>query len=338
MRIESRPILNAKARLTASLLSLRNDMLKYVLFATIRGVKPRAQAKRIREMALRHLAKPIGFRGRQERMVVERMNRESKYGMDLPLVLLFSSISLDLYRELKKHPEADPMTKEGRRRRSEIAFDRLDGDLQETRTKGITDVARHFEAEIREVTSEDVLRINRRREVPEVFYLASWHGDCAEDHLDAQGKLYIDREWKTWVKDKEIRKEINIYVSKYQVGRLQSIMNRPTWLFTRPNCRHYFDSVPTSEVLSGKSWEEMLTDRDMKHEVGLRGMQNIFHSTEKGWYTRENVESIIRQYEERLEAHLAMFDADPDNATIRRAIAKDKALIRKWKGFLSRNW
>ena len=65
-------------------------------------------------------------------------------------------------------------------------------------------------------------------------------------------------------------------------------------------------------------------------------MKTIFHRTDAGWYTPQNVEAIIRQYEERLSALIAMSEADPRNRDIDRAIVKTKELIRKWKGFRSR--
>lgn len=334
MRIDTSRIVKSKERLTASLLSLRNEMLAYVLKATICGARPRVQARKLKDMALKHLAKPIG--GLTEREMEEaRKAGGRKYGVDSGLLFFFAGLSTDLYRELKGTPGN---SREGRSKRSETAFRVLNEALGESRTQGVTNPANGFEATMKELTLEDSFRINRRKPEPEVFYLCSWHGDCAEDHLPYQGNLYVDRQWKTWVTDRETRKEINIYIAKYKVRAMQKIMHRPVWLITRPNCRHYFDSITTKEVLSGKPWGEMLEERGMRHEIGLRGMQNIFHRTDKGWYTEDNVRSIVRAYEERLEAHVKMYEADPTNDLIKRAIMKDKALIRKWRDYLSRNF
>ena len=30
-----------------------------------------------------------------------------------------------------------------------------------------------------------------------IFYMAAYFGDCAKDHVDYQGKIYYDKDWKS---------------------------------------------------------------------------------------------------------------------------------------------
>lgn len=331
-------IVSFKGEVTKSLLSLRDEMMAYVLFASKWGVSAKAQAKKLRKMAV-GMAKSLLPTAKDEDPLRNEMAKvaegKGRYGLCLPLLAFMVSLSTYISKELGK---GNVGSKEARNARSEKAYSFLDKASAKARTVGVTEPANSFETSAKEVVTADTLSVNRHRKVPIVFYLCSWHGDCAKDHESLQGRIYIDDRWKGYIREKGQRKEVNIYIAKWHIRTLQKAMRRPTWLITRPNCRHYVEGIPTSEVLSGKPWEEMLEERGMRHKTGPRGgNQTLFHPASKGWYTRENIEAIIRQYEERLALHVRMFEADPDNKSIERDIAKDKILIKKWKGFLSRS-
>ena len=168
-----------------------------------------------------------------------------------------------------------------------------------------------------------------------VFYLCSWHGDCAEDHVDWQGKLYYDRFWRRHVKDKETQERVLGFIEANKMMSLQWVTNKPVWLITRPNCRHYFEQVTIKEALS-KDADELLDERGMKRQYGERGTnQTIRHSTQEGWYNRENVLNIIQKYKERLALHQRMYEIQPSE-TLKGYMEKDKRLIKKWRYMLGK--
>lgn len=168
-----------------------------------------------------------------------------------------------------------------------------------------------------------------------IFYLCSKHMDCAEDHEAWQGRLYYDRFWRRYVKDEKAREKILAFISDNELNSLQWVLNRPVWMITRPNCRHYLTRISASEVMSGASVDELLQDHDMIHAVGKRDDgQTLRHSTKADWYTKENAKAIIRKYEERLEYHQKLYAKNP-TGLLESYIEKDKRLISKWKRFLS---
>lgn len=168
-----------------------------------------------------------------------------------------------------------------------------------------------------------------------IFYLCSWHGDCAQDHVEWQGKLYYDRFWRRHVKDKETQVRVLDFIQSTGMMSLQWVTNKPVWLITRPNCRHYFEQVTIKEAFA-KDAEELLDERGMKRQYGERGTnQTIRHSTQEGWYTRENVLNIIQKYKERLALHQRMYEIQPSQ-TLKGYMEKDKRLIKKWRYMLGK--
>lgn len=169
----------------------------------------------------------------------------------------------------------------------------------------------------------------------DVFYLCSWHGDCAKDHADYQGKLYYDRFWRHYIKDKKLKTEIQSFISDNGLRSMQWVTNKPVWLITRPNCRHYFARVSVNEAFS-ESVGTLLKDKGMRTAEGAKGDgQTIRHPINKGWYNKENIEAIIAKYKERLAYHEALYKAKPTQSIL-NYIEKDKTLIRKWQGYLKR--
>lgn len=166
-----------------------------------------------------------------------------------------------------------------------------------------------------------------------VFYLCSWHGDCAEDHADWQGKLYYDRFWRRHVKNEYVRAKVESLIQERNMKSIQWVTNSPVWLITRPNCRHYFEAVSVEDAMEGSD-AELLEERGMRKQTGMRDSgQTIRHPIDKGWYTQENVKAIISKYEDRLDYHRTLFKVCPSDL-LRDYMAKDGRLISKWKRYL----
>lgn len=180
----------------------------------------------------------------------------------------------------------------------------------------------------------DEIRNNRLMTQPKVFYLASTHGDSASDHVDYQGKVYIDEKWKNYIKDEDIRNQISTYIKEHNVKTLQWVIGKPVWFVTRPNCRHYFKNMNTYDVLN-QSLKVLIEDYNVKSEIGERQyLQTKKHPTNKKWYEdKRNAEQILKKYEERLEYHKKLYNEYPSEQLF-NAIKKDQLLIKKWKDYL----
>lgn len=104
--------------------------------------------------------------------------------------------------------------------------------------------------------------------VPGVFYLCSVHTGPAADHKEWQGKIYVDRYWKSVMKgarctDDEVR-GVGAYVKNHQILTVQEVVNHKPYLVTRPYCRHYFIPLSTVDVL-GSSLNKILKDHPEAH-------------------------------------------------------------------------
>lgn len=142
------------------------------------------------------------------------------------------------------------------------------------------------------------------------FYLASSHNDCAKDHLPYQGKLYYDE---------KAPEEIIKYAKKHGLQSIQWVMGAPAWFITRPNCRHFFKSLPLN-VVKRYSVKELTRRYKTHRKVG-----------NKEFATPRKI--ALEQYEDRLRMLKAMYAQHPTE-NLRRMILKTEMLIKKWKNLL----
>ena len=146
------------------------------------------------------------------------------------------------------------------------------------------------------------------------FYLCSSHADSAKDHAPWQGKVYID--------DNCDDEKCLALARMYHMKSYQWVVGKPVWMVTRPNCRHYFKALTYNEV-AGKTYDSLIEEHKMHRKIGNRPIMQ----TLKGG---DNVQIVIKSYEERLRLHVSMYKARP-NEFLRLAIKKDKFLLNKWK-------
>lgn len=174
--------------------------------------------------------------------------------------------------------------------------------------------------------------LSNGREQKKIFYLASSHNDCAIDHKEWQGKIYVDENWKKYVTDAEFG-DVAQYIAMNNIQTFQWVIGQPVWLITRPNCRHYFKVMDTKDVL-GKSVQTLLRNHKMVHKKGNKITQTLKY--ERKDMRKENIINLIHRYEERLEFHQKLYDVNKRVQILKRAIEKDKLLIKKWKEYLSK--
>lgn len=98
------------------------------------------------------------------------------------------------------------------------------------------------------------LKDNRDQNIPIIFYLCSWHDHCADGHQDYEGKLYVDKYWKSAMKMHNellwMIPGITAYIRNHKVQTIQGITHGEPYLVTRPHCKHFFIPVDTFTVLT----------------------------------------------------------------------------------------
>lgn len=155
------------------------------------------------------------------------------------------------------------------------------------------------------------LNVNRLQK--KWFYLCSSHADSAKDHAPYQGKVYID--------DNCDDEKCLALARMYHMQSYQWVLGKPVWMVTRPNCRHYFKALTYSEV-AGHSYQWLIDEHKMSRKIGNRPLMQ----TLKGG---QDIDIVIKSYEERLRLHLSMNNVRP-NQFLQRAIDKDRLLLKKW--------
>lgn len=178
------------------------------------------------------------------------------------------------------------------------------GKIKKLINKKVTDDAESNKSKI------TTAYINQSRDSGKWIYLASSHNDCAEDHVDYQGKLYYDNKAPEsvikWSKGKGLRS-------------IQWVMDGPVWFITRPNCRHYFKSLPIDVV--------------KKHSVRELKRRYKTHRKEGDRALATPASIAIEEYEDRLKLLMALYREHPTEF-LRRDIQKTKLLLKKWKNIL----
>lgn len=142
-----------------------------------------------------------------------------------------------------------------------------------------------------------------------VFFVASAHGDCAADHLAAQGKIYIDQNWRS-ILSGQIKDDVDVFIKQHNIDTMQYIINAPVYFITRPNCRHYFVRYSASDILKGNY-------KIPYHKIGPRNRQTP---------SRINYE----YYSDRLELYQRL-NKFYKTKEMDSKIVKTKILIKKWK-------
>lgn len=119
----------------------------------------------------------------------------------------------------------------------------------------------------------DMVKDARSTDTPKVFYLCSYHDNPGKDHAEFQGKIYVDRFWKSTMEgarctDMELY-GVRSYIKNHDVKTLQSVVLRKPYLITRPYCRHFMIPLSTVEVL-GSSLNKIKSMHPEAHTKRVR--------------------------------------------------------------------
>lgn len=93
-----------------------------------------------------------------------------------------------------------------------------------------------------------------------IFFICSVHEKPAPDHANYQGKIYVDRFWRTKVSGVYFYSVLS-YIKNHNTATVQEIMKAPVFLCTRPNCKHYFIPLQTLSVLRS-------SEKKIREEIG----------------------------------------------------------------------
>lgn len=158
-----------------------------------------------------------------------------------------------------------------------------------------------------------------------IFFLASEHADCADDHADYQGKIYIHANWQSIITDGELKNQVNDFVSRKGIKTLQWVKGPPVYFNTRPNCRHFFIPITIKQALGNIA--------ELKEEVKIS----------RGTYKQENykdlkrqreIERKIRLYKDRMNHNQVIYNEITDE-NIKQKLAfeikKDKFYMKAWQ-------
>jgi hypothetical protein len=164
-----------------------------------------------------------------------------------------------------------------------------------------------------------------------VFYLCSSLQDCADDHADWQGKIYVVENWQkiarpeyhTAIQNAIQEKDIKgfYWATKWENGSQEG----PA-LTTRPNCRHVMKPMPITQVVN-KTEEEMLQEQRMK-----RGTYD--EKKYKDLQEQRNNERNIRKIKSRVDEYQDQIDnaKTPEaKQLLQQKINRDKIKLSQWQ-------
>lgn len=114
-----------------------------------------------------------------------------------------------------------------------------------------------------------------------IFYLCSYHSNCSCGHDTYQGKIYVDRFWRSKVSDDDYNK-VQAYIRNRKVRTIQDVVKAPIWLTTRPYCRHYFTPVPTADVLTS-------SPKKLLHETNSYHYTPDYYDNDEYFHVRKEI-------------------------------------------------
>lgn len=194
----------------------------------------------------------------------------------------------------------------------------------------------YMEMKVRTDIQNDITKnmIKAGHDIGNVFYIAAYFGDCAEDHVAYQGKIYVDENWED-IAPKSRYDEIAAYINANKIKTVQEAIGPDCNYFTtRPNCRHYFQMISIDEVLGIKNNKDL----DNKREEFNLNFNGKYHPEKyKALSNQRYNERTIRKWKGVLETDQKLLDNMPKDVSdnqrllLSSKIALDKRKIRDWQ-------
>lgn len=161
-----------------------------------------------------------------------------------------------------------------------------------------------------------------------VFYIAAYFGDCAKDHVDYQGKIYVDEKWES-IAPKDRIEEIREYINSNNIMTVQDVVTeKGNFLTSRPNCRHYFQYVDIDSVIGAKTESDVSKLRDqMNLNFNGKYRPEKYEALQKQRLNERKIRAEKQEIEKQeLELHLK-----PGNKAIQSKILAGEANVRRYQ-------
>lgn len=313
---QSKQIAKNKEKLITQLKNLRRTYLVEIYKGTVSGLSVREIHSRLWQITLMYKKRELPTDGKL--YSAAKKLAKATHNLDMSGALLyFGKAKTEKLTELEQHTyKSQQIAEYWNKIEASAVMDSI-----------VYDRAREVETKDKENALNEMVK--KAKSNKKVLYLCSEHLDSADDHKHHQGKLYIDKNWRQIV-DREDIDRIQALVNQRRLKTFQSIIAKPVWMVTRPNCRHYFETLTIDEV-EGHSSEDLITQKKMRLFEGDRTkMQTYNHPRNKEWQTRANAQTMVEKYKDRLKTYEQMYGIQK-NDFLRLAIKKTKLLIRKWK-------
>lgn len=160
-----------------------------------------------------------------------------------------------------------------------------------------------------------------------IFYITSFYGDCAPDHAEYQGKIYVDEKWESMA-PKDRLDEIRDYINSNKLLTVQEVTQNPPFLTTRPNCRHYFQYIDIDSVLGAKTKDDV---NALRQERDLNFGGKYKPDKYKALQQQRQNERKIRSYKADLEKKQISLALEPGNKQLQSEIEIDKSNIKMFQ-------
>ena len=170
-----------------------------------------------------------------------------------------------------------------------------------------------------------------------IFYIAAYFGDCAKDHVEYQGKIYVDKNWESNA-PKDRLEEIRSYINSHDVKTVQEVMEAPAYFTTRPNCRHYFQYIDIDSVLGAKNNDDVNKLRDERN-LNFNGKYkpDKYEALQKQRLNERKIRAEKKAID-KLEHELALKPGDKNiqsqikigESNVRRYQAEQRDLIKQY--------
>ena len=160
-----------------------------------------------------------------------------------------------------------------------------------------------------------------------IFYITSFYGDCAPDHAEYQGKIYVDEKWESMA-PKDRLDEIRDYINSNKLLTVQEVTQNPPFLTTRPNCRHYFQYIDIDSVLGAKTKDDV---NALRQERDLNFGGKYKPDKYKALQQQRQNERKIREYKADMEKKELSLALEPGNKQLQSEIEIDKSNIRMYQ-------
>ena len=166
----------------------------------------------------------------------------------------------------------------------------------------------------------------------QVFVICDSFGDCAPDHAEYQGKVYYNAEC-------QISEEEQKYIDENNILSMQEVVNGEPYLTSRPNCRHNFHSIPSSQVLNNGS-DDYLEQEGLK--FGNYKDSN-YEALQKQRYNERQIRKwkMVAENAKKIKATTRISDfanANKANAKVAEWQKKQRDLINSHKDVLKRQY